>query len=184
MNKSLEIILRTADQLNDEVEKPIHWYRTAQLCCDAGRTKEGLEYYDKGIDATSKYKEITEPKLVKKAKELYTVSSWNLAYNLLRNGEMEKGWKLYDHGLNTPCEGPQKWQRALFKPFTCSKVPIWRGEDISGKNILLLGEQGIGDTMAFISLTPQVIKMAKRVTIVVPERLKAIYERVSKVYNC
>ena len=90
---------------------------------------------------------------------------------------MQMGWKLYDHGLNAPCDGPRKWQRALFKPFTYSKVELWRGEPLAKKHILLLGEQGIGDTMAFISLIDKVVKQAQEVSVVVPLRLHKIYER-------
>ena len=39
---------------------------------------------------------------------------------------MKLGWQLFDHGLNTPAEGAQKWQRALFKPFSSAKVKPWR----------------------------------------------------------
>ena len=85
--------------------------------------------------------------------------------------------KLFDHGLNTPAEGAQKWQRALFKPFSFAKVKLWRGEDLSEKTILLLGEQGIGDTMAFLSLINPIMKSAKSVHIIVPERLYQIYKR-------
>ena len=81
---------------------------------------------------------------------------------------MQLGWKLYDRGLNAPCDGPQKWQRALFKPFTYSKVELWRGQKLEGKRIVLLGEQGIGDTMAFISLISKLVSSAGKVTLVVP----------------
>ena len=45
----------------------------------------------------------------------------NLSSQLLKQGDMKLGWT-YDHGLNTPAEGAQKWQRALFKPFSFSKL--------------------------------------------------------------
>ena len=93
---------------------------------------------------------------------------------------MDLGWKLFDHGLNTPAEGIQKWQRALFKPFSSTKVRPWRGDDLSGKTILLLGEQGIGDTMAFMTLIQPIISQAKKVYIIVPVRLHAIYNRSFK----
>ena len=93
---------------------------------------------------------------------------------------MQLGWKLYDHGLNTPAEGAQKWQRALFKPFSFSKIKLWRGERLTNKTLLLLGEQGIGDTMAFMTLIKPVIKTAQMVHIIVPERLHSIYERTYK----
>ena len=79
---------------------------------------------------------------------------WNLSIYLLKKGKLEEGWSLYDNGLRVEAEGKQKWQRSLKKPLEHSKVPVWKGEDLTGKSIVLLGEQGIGDTMMFSSLIP------------------------------
>ena len=100
--------------------------------------------------------------LKKQIKDIYTIASWNFSCQLLKYGKMDLGWKLFDPGLNTPAEGIQKWQRALFKPFSSTKVRPWRGDDLSGKTILLLGEQGIGDTMAFMTLIQPIISQAKK----------------------
>ena len=180
LHSGLKELLENADSLTDEAESklPIHWYLAAQLCCDMGKIDDAKEFYDKAVYETrKKWNLAKDSKSKDKAKSLYTVSSWNFSCQLLRNGEMQMGWKLYDHGLNTPCDGPQKWQRALFKPFTYSKVQLWRGEPLARKNILLLGEQGIGDTMAFVSLIQKVVKEAQKVSLVVPLRLQKIYER-------
>ena len=79
---------------------------------------------------------------------------WNLSIYLLKKGKLEEGWSLYDNGLRVEAEGKQKWQRSLKKPLEHSKVPVWKGEDLTGKSLVLLGEQGIGDTMMFSSLIP------------------------------
>ena len=80
------------------------------------------------------------------------VNYWNGACTLLKLQDFTKGWKMYDYGLRAPCSGPQRWQRALAKPFTASQVPIWRGENLGGRSLLLLEEQGIGDAMMFLTL--------------------------------
>ena len=181
INPRLELILNQIDALSTELEPklPIHWYLTAQLCSDAGKVNEAIKYYKKAKMASQRISldEAYCDSLKKKAQELHTISSWNFACNLLRQGEMNWGWKLYDYGLTTPCEGAQRWQRALFKPFSFSKVPLWKGESLKNKSILLLGEQGIGDTMAFISLTKDIIKEARHVSFIVPHRLYEIYKR-------
>ena len=180
LHPGLNDLLKSADTLSDEDENklPLHWYLAAQLCCDMGKIDDAKEFYRRAITETRrKWNIAKETKLREKAKNLYIISSWNFSCQLLKNAEMKMGWELYEHGLNTPCDGPQKWQRALFKPFTYSKVQLWRGQPLTSKNILLLGEQGIGDTMSFISLIQKIVEEANKVSIVVPLRLQRIYER-------
>ena len=78
-----------------------------------------------------------------------------MSIQCLKSGRLDPGWSLYEHGLQVPAEGPQRWQRALKKPFTPKEVAIWRGESLAGKRLLLLGEQGIGDSMMFATLIPK-----------------------------
>ena len=56
---------------------------------------------------------------------------------LLKHGDMKLGWKLYDHGLNTPAEGAQKWQRALFKPFSFQKLNLGEENTLKQNNIVV-----------------------------------------------
>ena len=108
--------------------------------------------------------------------------SWNASNILLKNQNMLLGWQLFDHGLRTPAKGSQKWQRALPKPFTSAQIPLWRGEDLSGKSIFLLEEQAIGDVMQFLSLVPKMIEEAGHVSILITNRLYSIYLRSFKKY--
>ena len=55
-----------------------------------------------------------------------TNSSWNMSCALLKQGNFSKGWKLFDYGLITPADGPQRWQRALFKPFDSQEIMVER----------------------------------------------------------
>ena len=77
----------------------------------------------------------------KKAVKLNDMHNWNASNILLQNQRFDIGWRLFDYGLRTPAKGPQKWQRALPKPFTGEQIPLWRGTSLSGKSILLLEEQ-------------------------------------------
>lgn len=103
--------------------------------------------------------------------------NWNLGITLLRQGELREGWRLYEHGLQVPAEGAQRWQRSLFKPFTPSQLPIWRGESLQGKRLLLLGEQGIGDTMMFATLIPRLQEEGAQVALLPGDRLLSLYRR-------
>ncbi len=180
ISRDLDIIIDHAEKLDDNKDNvpPNHWFILSQLCSSTGKIDEAERYYAKGVSmARNKIKSEKRIDLQKQTRQIYTIASWNFACQLLKYGRMDLGWKLFDHGLNTPAEGAQKWQRALFKPFSSQKVRPWRGENLLNKTILLLGEQGIGDTMAFMTLIKPIIKQAKKVYIIVPERLHAIYKR-------
>ncbi len=55
--------------------------------------------------------------------------------------------------------------------------PIWRGEDLTGKNVLVWTEQGIGDEILTASMIPDAINAAKHVTVLCSERLVPLMRR-------
>ena len=182
INRDLDIIIDYAEKIDDKKEdiSPNRWFILSQLCCGTNKVDEAIRYYEKGVTMTiNKINSEIRTDVKKRTKEIYTIASWNFSCQLLKHGKMDLGWKLFDHGLNTPAEGAQKWQRALFKPFS-SKSAAMERENLFNKNILLLGEQGIGDTMAFITLINPIVEQAKKVHIIVPERLHSIYKRSLK----
>ena len=66
---------------------------------------------------------------------------------------------------------------SLRKPFTPAEVPLWRGEPLNGKKLLLLGEQGIGDSMMFATLIPRLQREGAKITLFPGDRLVSIYKR-------
>lgn len=66
---------------------------------------------------------------------------WNLAQLLLQDGEFEQGWVEYEW----------RWRRTDFtSPQRRFPQPLWNGEDVQGKTVLVHAEQGFGDTIQFI----------------------------------
>jgi tetratricopeptide (TPR) repeat protein len=69
----------------------------------------------------------------------------NLSLTRLLMGDFENGWSGYESRWklkeNTPRQFPQ---------------PLWSGNLLDGKTILLHAEQGIGDTIQFVRYAPQV----------------------------
>jgi len=72
---------------------------------------------------------------------------YNLAEALLQHGLFDEGWQAYE----------ARWQArelALTRP-ACTN-PEWTGQDITGRTLLVVEEQGFGDTLHFIRLIPLV----------------------------
>ena len=109
--------------------------------------------------------------------ELIDSNSWNFACALLPLNQFDRGWKLFDHGLRTPADGHQKWQRALLKPFSADELPPWRGQTFQNQRLLLLEEQGIGDCMMFLTLIPALLAETKFIGLFISPRLVSIYKR-------
>lgn len=64
---------------------------------------------------------------------------------LLTQGDYIQGWKEYEWRTKCP-----EYAGAYRLPPMPGNPPPWRGEPLNGKNLLLLAEQGIGDTIQFI----------------------------------
>ena len=70
---------------------------------------------------------------------------YNLAEALLQHGLFEEGWRAYEARWRAP-------ELALTRP-ACAN-PEWTGQDLTGKALLVVEEQGFGDTLQFIRLIP------------------------------
>ena len=86
---------------------------------------------------------------------------------LLRRGDYAEGWRAY---------GKREGQRMLETLPSC-----WSGEEpLADKTILLLAEQGLGDTIQFARYVPQVAALAQRVILEVQAPLRPLFDEVSR----
>lgn len=90
----------------------------------------------------------------------------NRALNLLANGQFERGWPLYEARLKTEAYRIRQF------PF-----PRWQHENLSEKHVLVIGEQGLGDEIMFASCIPDLLRVAKQVTIECDPRLAPLFSR-------
>lgn len=91
---------------------------------------------------------------------------------LLREGHLATGWNL--HEFRWACE-PLVAQRAHLA------MPMWAGQVLEGKVLLIRAEQGFGDTMQFIRYAPWLKQLGARVHVRVQVGLEKLAESVKGV---
>jgi hypothetical protein len=80
-------------------------------------------------------------------------------------GDYTQGWPAYESRWNF------EHLSGLLPKF---EQPRWNGEDIKGKTILLVGEQGLGDTIQFARYALAISMMGTDVALVVPPGLQKL----------
>lgn len=99
-------------------------------------------------------------------------SSWEAHFNLgvtrLKLGDYAQGWPHFEHRLRAP-----ERRRADARYVQ----PLWMGEDLTGKSILLHGEQGLGDILMCARFIPQVAALGARVIVEAPPALHRLIAR-------
>ncbi|MBF0562350.1 MAG: tetratricopeptide repeat protein [Alphaproteobacteria bacterium] len=87
-------------------------------------------------------------------------------------GDLDSGWRQYEW----------RWQRkkSSLSPRDFSQ-PLWCGEDISGKTILIHAEQGLGDTIQFYRYVSLVAQRAGSVILEVPGLLIRLLQQTGTV---
>lgn len=103
---------------------------------------------------------------------------WNLGLVRLHQGNYEDGWRLYEA------------RSAVFAdalgalPFA-GIVPQWQGELLQGRSLIVVCEQGMGDSLQFCRYLP-ILKAFQpaRVTVICPSPLKRLLEAIEGVDAC
>ncbi|MCS5613326.1 MAG: tetratricopeptide repeat protein, partial [Candidatus Poribacteria bacterium] len=98
----------------------------------------------------------------------YAEAHNNLGLVLLLTGDFESGWR--------ECEW--RWKCPAFPSRTPNfPQPLWKGQDIGEKTILVWGEQGVGDRIMYVSLLPKFQQQAHRVLVETQQRLVPLFRR-------
>jgi len=91
----------------------------------------------------------------------------NRGLALLKLGRFERGWEDYE---------ARRYVRSNYVARTLP-YPEWAGQDLSGKTLLVCGEQGIGDEIMFASCLGEVVARASRCVIDCSPRLETLFRR-------
>jgi FkbM family methyltransferase len=100
---------------------------------------------------------------------------FHLAHILLLQGDLVAGWTEYDWRWKLP---DFAWFHALHGAFS---QPLWTGEDIGGKTILVYTEQGLGDMILFARYLPLLVRKAGRVIVAASPRMLRLLASIEGV---
>jgi tetratricopeptide (TPR) repeat protein len=100
-----------------------------------------------------------------------TVMQFARATLLLALGRVAEGWEAYETRFS-----PEISEAPLFH------IPAtrWAGEDLKGKTLMVVAEQGLGDEVMLSNMLPDILEMLGpdgKMTLVVERRLKPLFER-------
>jgi tetratricopeptide (TPR) repeat protein len=92
---------------------------------------------------------------------------WNKGLLLLSLGDFARGLPDYEW----------RWRReGEMKPRNFAQ-PVWQGEDLGGRKILLHAEQGFGDSIQLLRYVPMVVAKGGRVVLEIPDSLMPLIGR-------
>jgi tetratricopeptide (TPR) repeat protein len=120
--------------------------------------ENALEAYDKALEL------VIDP-----AEKIETRHSRSIC--LIGAGKIEEGFREYEIRNNPRF-------RAYFHHMI--DAPMWAGEDLNGKKILIVGEQGLGDELMFANILPDVqaaVGETGKLQICVDPRLVPLFQR-------
>ncbi|MBF0133010.1 MAG: glycosyltransferase family protein [Magnetococcales bacterium] len=99
----------------------------------------------------------------------------NLGLLLLSQGRFQEGWPLHEARQSPDCEGCNV--HPIHAPF-----PMWQGEPLTGKSLLMVSEQGFGDQIQFCRYTALLrAKGVHKLTILCSAPLKTLFASLDGV---
>jgi Flp pilus assembly protein TadD len=93
---------------------------------------------------------------------------YNQGLAQLLKGDFTSGWQNFE----------RRWQSKDFAtPMRVYPQPLWTGESLASRRLLIWGEQGIGDEIMFAGLIPDVMRTGTRCLMDCDARLKPLFAR-------
>jgi Tfp pilus assembly protein PilF len=95
----------------------------------------------------------------------FAEAHWDLAFALLLQGDFTQGFQEYEW----------RWRRPDF-PRRQFDSPLWLGEDLAGRTLLVHTEQGAGDNLQFVRFVGALAERGARVVLECQPFLAALFE--------
>jgi tetratricopeptide (TPR) repeat protein len=159
------------------------------------RYEDALEQFDRALDLRPKFVEALNNKAsvlseVRRFDEAVVAyhhlkeidpgsanADWNAALIHLLSGNFQVGWR----GREARWEIPFLPGTAAYPKFA---QPMWRGERIEGKTILVCADEGLGDTIQFVRYVPMLSASGARVILLPQESLYLLLSGLPGVTQC
>jgi len=135
------------------------WDMLASAYQKLGRLDEAENTYRKSMDIAGCVIEDEDKRIVDEKE--YSVQHWNLALLELLRGDFRRGFAHY----RARFKKTGRAQRLAFPR------PIWNGEDLRGKKIFVVGEQGFGDVLMLCRFLPALKAKGAHVVLLAHEAL-------------
>jgi hypothetical protein len=94
-------------------------------------------------------------------------ANWNLATALLAVGDFRSGWQHYEW----------RWAKQGLAPADRFAWPLWTGQPLADKRIVVWREQGLGDEILFATCLRELVASGAEVTLVASPRLVSLFRR-------
>lgn len=165
-------------------------YNLGNVLCTLGRHAEALAAYDRALAVRPSHADALNNRgqalreLMRYDEALasydaaiavaprHAMAHCNAAALRLLLGDFRRGWADYEW----------RWQKASVVRFDRKfPQPLWRGEPVAGRTILLHSEQGLGDTIQFCRYVPLAAARGARVIFEVEPPLFGLMSRFSDV---
>lgn len=102
----------------------------------------------------------------------HTNANFDMSLIELSRGNYAKGWRLYEHRL--------KMAELISKTYRFT-TPMWQGDSLDGKTIVLQNEQGFGDNIMFIRYAYLFMEMGARVIVRTRPHLVELFKSLKGV---
>lgn len=128
------------------------YYNLGNVLKDLGRMTEAAAAYRRAIEI----------------KPDHANAHHNLGLTLLQLGDWAKGWAEAEWRWRLPAHAPRRARYTM---------PLWRGEDASGKRVLLWQEQGVGDAILYGTVLADLLATGADVALAIDRRLAPVFRR-------
>lgn len=100
-----------------------------------------------------------------------SLAKWRKSFALLALGQYREGWALYENGLaDASRRGADPVQGQL-----------WDGQPMPDKHLLIVCEQGLGDSLQFVRYAAEAKKRVGRLSVLCPKPLLRLFQNLSFV---